>query len=152
MPDLPDGTVTFLFTDIEGSTRGWQGDPVAMRAAVDRHLTILRDAVGARGGVLYKVVGDAIQAAFSTAPSAVLAAVAAQQALLAEPWPGSIGPPRVRMAIHAGEAAPRDGDYLAPALNRLARLLAAGHGGQNPHLAGGARPDRRWGAWRYRAA
>ena len=71
MPDLPDGTVTFLFTDIEGSTRRWQADAATMREAVDRHLTILRDAVADHGGVLYKVIGDATQVAFPTAPSAV---------------------------------------------------------------------------------
>ena len=80
--------------------------------------------------MLFKTVGDAVQAAFPTAPDAVAAAVAAQRALLAEPWSDPLGLLQVRMALHAGEAIPREGDYLAAPLNRLARLLAAGHGGQ----------------------
>jgi predicted ATPase/class 3 adenylate cyclase len=130
MPDLPSGTVTFLFTDIEGSTALWERNQMATATAVERHLTLLRAATAAHGGVLFKTVGDAVQAAFPTAPGAVSAAVAAQRALRAEPWPDPPGPLHVRMALHAGEAIPRDGDYLAAPLNRLARLLAAGHGGQ----------------------
>ncbi len=127
---LPSGTVCFLFTDIEGSTALWERDRAAMAAAVDRHLALLRAAIEANGGVLFKVVGDAVQAAFHTAPQAVAAALAGQQALLAADWPET-GPLRVRMALHAGEAAPdARGDYLAPALNRLARLLSTGSGGQ----------------------
>jgi class 3 adenylate cyclase len=131
MPELPSGTVTFLFTDIEGSTRRWQQDPVAMGQVVARHLTLLREAVAQQGGVLYKVVGDATQAAFATAPAALAAALAAQQALRAESWPEVIGDLPVRMALHTGEAQPdAQGDYLALARNRLSRLLAVGHGGQ----------------------
>ncbi len=100
-----------------------------MQAAVDRHLALLRTAVDARGGVLFKTVGDAIQAAFATAPDAVAAALDAQRAILRDAGPAA-KPLRARMALHAGEATPADGDYLAPCLNRLARLLAAGHGGQ----------------------
>jgi predicted ATPase/class 3 adenylate cyclase len=130
MPDLPSGTVAFLFTDVEGSTARWERDRAAMAAAVARHLDILRAAVAAHDGVVFKVIGDAVQAAFPGAPAAVAAAVDAQQALLAEPWLDG-EPLRVRMALHAGEAAPDPhGDYLAPVLNRLARLMAAGHGGQ----------------------
>ena len=130
MPDLPSGTVTFLFTDIEGSTALWERDRAAMAAAVERHLALLRTAIETHGGVLFKIVGDAVQAAFPPLPAAVAAAVAAQRALQAEPWSDPPGPLHVRMALHAGEAVPRDGDYLAAPLNRLARLLAAGHGGQ----------------------
>jgi predicted ATPase len=101
-----------------------------MATTVDRHLHLLRAEIDAHGGVLFKTVGDAIQAAFPTAPGAIAAAVAAQQALLAEPWSDPPGLLQVRMALHAGEAEPRDGDYLAAPLNRLARLLAAGHGTQ----------------------
>jgi class 3 adenylate cyclase len=129
MPDRPSGTVTFLFTDIAGSTALWERDRVAMRAAVERHLELLDAAIAAHGGVRFKIVGDAVQAAFPTAPAAVAAALDAQRALTAEPWLKT-GPLRVRMAVHTGEAQPRDGDYLAPALNRLSRLLNAGHGGQ----------------------
>ncbi|MDF3042831.1 MAG: adenylate/guanylate cyclase protein, partial [Thermomicrobiales bacterium] len=130
MVDLPHGTVTFLFTDIEGSTVLWEQDRAAMATAVERHLALLRVAIEANGGVLFKTVGDAVQAAFPTAPGAIAAAIAGQRDLLTEPWPDPPGPLPVRMALHVGEAVPRDGDYLAAPLNRLARLLAAGHGTQ----------------------
>jgi predicted ATPase/class 3 adenylate cyclase len=129
MRDLPSGTVTFLFTDIEGSTALWERNRGLMAAAVDRHLALLRAAIEANGGVLFKVVGDAVQAAFATAPAALAAAVAAQRSLLAENWEPP-EPLRVRMALHTGAAEPQGGDYRAPALHRLAHLLAAGHGGQ----------------------
>ena len=130
MPELPRGTVAFLFTDIEGSTALWERDRSAMATAVDRHLAVLRQAIESQHGVLYKVVGDATQAAFATAPAALAAALSGQRALRAEDWRG-FGPLRVRMALHAGEAEPGPiGDYLTPALNRLARLLAVGPGGQ----------------------
>ncbi len=130
MAELPRGTVTFLFTDIEGSTALWERDRAAMASAVERHVHLLRAAIEAHGGVLFKVVGDAVQAAFPVARNALTAAVAAQQALVAEPWTDPPGPLRVRMALHAGEAYPQDGDYLAAPLNRLARLLDASHGHQ----------------------
>src|SRR5829696_36298 len=130
MPDVPSGTVTFLFTDIEGSTTLWERDCEAMTAAVEHHLALLDAAIHAHGGTHFKTVGDAVQVAFPTAPAAIAAACDAQCALLAEDW-GEIGPLRVRMALHAGEAEPDTrGDYLAAPLNRLARLLAIGHGGQ----------------------
>jgi predicted ATPase/class 3 adenylate cyclase len=130
MPDLPRGTVTFLFTDIEGSTALWERDRAAMRAAVDRQLTILHSLISAHHGILFKTVGDGTQAAFASADEALRAAVASQRALLTEDW-GEIGPLTVRMALHAGEAIPDPhGDYLAAPLNRLARLLATGYGGQ----------------------
>jgi predicted ATPase/class 3 adenylate cyclase len=130
MPDLPSGTVTFLFTDIEGSTVLWERDRAAMREAVDRQLAILQSLITAHHGVLYKTVGDGTQAAFASAEEALRAAVASQRALLVEDW-GEIGPLRVRMALHAGEAIPdAHGDYLAAPLNRLARLLSTGYGGQ----------------------
>jgi predicted ATPase/class 3 adenylate cyclase len=130
MPDLPSGTVTFLFTDIEGSTERWERDRMAMSTAVDRHLHLLRVAIEAHGGVLFKTIGDAVQVAFPVARNALAAAAEGQQALQAEMWPDPPGPLRVRMALHTGEAHPQDGDYLAAPLNRLARLLVAGHGGQ----------------------
>jgi predicted ATPase/class 3 adenylate cyclase len=130
MPELPRGTVTFLFTDIEGSTALWEQDRAAMRAAVDRQLAILHSLIAAHHGVLYKTIGDGTQAAFGTAEEALRAAVASQRALLAEDG-GELGPLRVRMALHAGEAIPdAHGDYLAAPLNRLARLLSTGYGGQ----------------------
>src|SRR3954453_23863691 len=131
MPDLPSGTVTFLFTDIEGSTALWERDRASMREAVARQLTILHSLIEAHHGVLYKTVGDGTQAVFTSAEDALRAAVAAQRALLAEAWADPAGPVRVRMALHAGEANPDErGDYLAAPLNRLARILAIGHGGQ----------------------
>lgn len=127
---MPSGTVAFLFADLEGSTVRWERNPAAMALAVDRYLVLMRTAVEANGGVPFKIIGDAVQAAFPAVPQAVAAALASQRAVLAEDW-GELGPLRARMAVHAGEAAPDErGDYLAPALNRLARLMSAGHGGQ----------------------
>ncbi len=125
----PAGTVAFLFTDIEGSTRLWEHQPGAMRRALARHNALMAAVVEAHGGVWFKTVGDAVQAAFPAAPAAIAAAADAQRALAAEPW-DETGPLRVRMAVHAGAAEPVGGDYLAPCLNRLARLLATGYGGQ----------------------
>src|SRR5687767_2189754 len=130
MAELPTGTVTFLFTDIEGSTTRWEQHREQMRAALGRHDAILRAAIEAHGGVVFKTVGDAFYAACVTAPPAVEAALAAQRALQAERWDATLGQVRVRMALHTGAAEQRDGDYFGPALNRVARLLAAGHGGQ----------------------
>src|SRR5581483_8340726 len=107
----------------------WERDAAAMRRAVDRHLALLDAAIAAQGGVHFKTIGDAVQAAFPDAPAAVAAAAEAQKALAAEAW-DETGPLRVRMAVHLGDAAPVAGDYLAPCLNRLARLLATGFGGQ----------------------
>jgi class 3 adenylate cyclase len=105
--------VTFLFTDIEGSTALWERNRAAMAAAVDRHLALLDTAIQTHGGVHFKTVGDGVQAAFPTAPRAVAAALDAQRALLGEDWRG-VGALRVRMALHAGDAAPNArGDYLA---------------------------------------
>src|SRR5215213_5517421 len=129
MRDFPSGTVTFLFTDVEGSTRRWEQDSVATRTTIERHFAILDDAIRANNGVRFKTIGDAVQAAFPTALDAVLAAVAGQRALIAEDW-GELGAIPVRMALHTGAATPDNGDYFAPALNRLARLLAAGAGRQ----------------------
>jgi len=133
MPDRPRGTVAFLFTDVEASTRLWQAHRDAMPAAYARHDAILRDAVAEHAGVVYKVIGDAYQAAFPTAPAALAAAFTAQQRLQREDWsaPGLPEPLRVRMALHAGDVEPDpDGDYRSPVLNRLGRLLGVGHGGQ----------------------
>lgn len=129
MAEWPSGTVTFLFTDLEGSTQRWQQYPTAMGPALARHNRLLRDAISAHGGVVFKTVGDAVCAAFSTAPAAVAASLTAQRALYAEPW-GSTGPLRARMALHTGQAEAQEGDYLGGPLNRVARLLALGHGGQ----------------------
>jgi predicted ATPase/class 3 adenylate cyclase len=127
--DLPTGTVTVLFTDIEGSTTRWESDPQAMSEALARHDTLLREAVESHGGFVFKTVGDAFCAVFHRADEAVACALAAQRALVREPWEAA-GPLLVRMAIHSGAAEERDGDYFGPPVNRVARLLSAGHGGQ----------------------
>ena len=129
MPELPTGTVTFLFTDIEGSTTRWEHHPEAMRAALARHDALLRSVIIGHGGFVFKTVGDAVCAAFAVAADAVAAAAAAQRAVAAEEW-GEVGPLRVRMALHTGAAQSRDQDYFGPTLNRVARLLSTGYGGQ----------------------
>ncbi|HEU5104093.1 MAG TPA: adenylate/guanylate cyclase domain-containing protein, partial [Roseiflexaceae bacterium] len=126
---LPPGTVTFLFTDIVGSTTLWEAHPQAMAHALARHDAILHEVIAAHGGLVFKTVGDSVHAVFTTAPDALEAALAGQHALQHEPW-GATGPLRVRMALHTGAAEARDGDYFGPPLNRIARILAAGHGGQ----------------------
>ncbi|MCB9176977.1 MAG: SUMF1/EgtB/PvdO family nonheme iron enzyme [Caldilineae bacterium] len=133
MPPLPSGTVTFLFTDIEGSTERWDRFPDAMRAALERHDALLRAAVEAHGGQVFKTVGDAFCAAFATAGGGLAAAIEAQRAVTAEDWArfGEGFPPiRVRMGLHTGEATERGGDYFGQPVNRVARIEAAGHGGQ----------------------
>src|SRR5579863_9226435 len=129
MADLPTGTVTFLFTDIEGSTTRWEHHPEAMRAAIARHDALLRSVMTAHGGFVFKMVGDAVYAVFVHAPDAMSAALAGQRAVAAEDW-GAIGPLRVRMALHTGIAQNRDDDYFGPTLNRVARILSTGYGGQ----------------------
>ena len=129
MASPPTGTVTFLFTDIEGSTRMWERSPQAMQVALARHDELLRLAIEEHGGYVFKTVGDAFCCAFPTAPDALEAALDAQRLLLKERW-GESDPLRVRMALHMGAAEERDGDYFGPPLNRVARLLSAAHGGQ----------------------
>lgn len=126
---VPSGTVTFLFTDIEGSTRLWEQQPQAMHHALARHDAILRQQIEGHGGFVFKTVGDAFCAAFADALNALEAALAAQRALHQEAWNG-IEALKVRMALHTGAVERRDGDYFGPTLNRVARLLATGYGGQ----------------------
>ncbi|MGH9920370.1 MAG: adenylate/guanylate cyclase domain-containing protein, partial [Nitrososphaerales archaeon] len=125
----PSGTVTFLFTDIEGSTSLWEAAPDAMRAALERHDSILRSAIDRHDGYLFSTGGDGFAVAFARAGEAVAAAMEAQQGLTAEPWPQRT-PLRVRMGLHTGEAAERAGDYFGTTVNRAARLMAIAHGGQ----------------------
>ena len=129
MMDEAEPEITFLFTDIEGSTRLWEGYPQAMAVALARHDTILRAAIESHDGAVFKTGGDAFYAAFRQAGDALAAALAAQRALAAEAW-GATGPLRVRMGLHSGPATAREGDYLGPTLNRVERIMAAGHGGQ----------------------
>jgi predicted ATPase len=112
--------VTFLFTDVEGSTRRWEADADEMRAALAAHDAVLRSAIETHGGSMFKHTGDGVCAAFASPRSAVDAAVAAQRGLELP----------VRMGLATGEAELRDGDYFGAVLNRAARVMAAGHGGQ----------------------
>jgi predicted ATPase/class 3 adenylate cyclase/DNA-binding CsgD family transcriptional regulator len=129
---LPAGTVSFLLTDIEGSTRLWEDEPLAMAQAVARHYELIDEAVNAAAGArpVEQGEGDSAVAAFGRASDAVTAAVALQRALCAERWPTS-SPLLVRMAIHTGEARMRDtGNYMGEAIIRTARLRSVAHGGQ----------------------
>ncbi|MBV9647442.1 MAG: hypothetical protein JO043_08270, partial [Candidatus Eremiobacteraeota bacterium] len=125
----PVGAVTFAFTDIEGSTSQWQRDRAAMQEAVRRHDAILREAITERGGHVFKTIGDAFCSTFKRPEDAVAAMLAAQRRLAAEDFLAVDGL-RVRVAIHSGTADARDGDYFGPPVNKVARLLAIGHGGQ----------------------
>jgi predicted ATPase/class 3 adenylate cyclase len=126
---VPTGAVVFLFSDIEGSTRRWERYTDAMRDAVRRHDEIVRFEIERRRGHVFKTIGDAFCAAFWTVGEALETAVAVQQELAGEDFAGVDGL-RVRIAIHAGETDERGGDYFGPAVNRTARLLSTGHGGQ----------------------
>lgn len=127
--DLPAGTVTFLFTDVESSTRMLQAHPRGYGAAIARHHDLIAAAVTQAGGVVFETVGDAVYAAFSDPVAAVRAAVAGQRALLAEPWPDSIEL-RVRMGVHTGPVEVRGQHYFGAPLYRCARIMSAAHGGQ----------------------
>ena len=118
--DPPSGVVTFLFTDVEGSTRRWEADADGMRIALAAHDEVLREAIESHGGLLFKHTGDGVCAAFASPRSAVDAAIEAQRGLELP----------VRMGLATGEAELRDGDYFGTVLNRAARVMAAGHGGQ----------------------
>jgi predicted ATPase/class 3 adenylate cyclase len=125
---LPSGTVTFLLTDIEGSTRNWEASPIAMRAALLRHDALLNEGIAGHSGhvLTERGEGDSFFAVFERASDAVAAVTALQLALHREPWPEG-APVKVRMAIHTGEAT---GDYRGQDVNRCARLRALAHGGQ----------------------
>ena len=119
----------FLLTDIQGSTRLWEDHPAEMGEALAVHDRLLRAAIAATGGAVVKTMGDGMLAVFDGTVAAVTAAIDAQRVLRDTPW-GTTGPLRVRMAIHAGMAESREGDFFGQALNRDARILAIGHGGQ----------------------
>src|SRR5579872_179389 len=126
---LPSGTVTFLFSDIEGSTQRWETSRDAMRLAVARHERLVIEAIERHGGYVFKTIGDAFCAAFPTAPQAVKAAIDIDRALAGEDF-SSVGGLRVRIGIHTGHAEEREGDYFGPTVNRVSRLMSIGHGGQ----------------------
>src|SRR5580692_10833057 len=100
---LPQGTVTFLFTDLEGSTRRWETHPGQMRAALARHNAIVVEAVGSHSGTVFSTMGDGMAAVFPSAREAVRGVLAAQQGLGAEPWDGEVGPLTVRMGLWTDE-------------------------------------------------
>jgi predicted ATPase/class 3 adenylate cyclase len=127
--ELPSGTVTFLFTDLEGSSRLWEEHPDAMHEALAAHDEILRVSVERHGGHVVKMRGDGVHAVFATADAGVVAAVTVQQGLLQHGW-GATGPLRVRIGVHSGAATLREGDYFGSAVNRAARLMDLAHGGQ----------------------
>ena len=120
--------LTFLFTDIEASTRAWERHPDHMSVSLARHDEVIQQAVKGAGGRVFKHTGDGICAAFSTAAAALAAALAAQHALQVGEWRAD--PLRVRMALHSGAAERRRGDFFGPPLNRAARLLDTAHGEQ----------------------
>lgn len=126
----PSGTVSFLFTDIEGSSRLWERHPTLMESVMVRHDEILHQAVADHDGLLFASAGDGVAAAFERATDAVAALRRIRAALDAEAWPQAIEL-RVRLGVHTGEAAERDGDYLGATVNRAARIMAAAHGGQS---------------------
>jgi predicted ATPase/class 3 adenylate cyclase len=125
----PTGTVTFLFSDVEGSTQRWERDRSGMEAAVRLHDGLMRSAIVDHHGHVFKTIGDEFCAVFARPDDAVAAALDAQRALLAADF-GSVGELPVRMALHTGTSEERDDDYFGPTVNRVARLLAIGNGGQ----------------------
>jgi predicted ATPase/class 3 adenylate cyclase len=127
--ELPTGTVTFLFTDVEGSTRLWELFPRAMQAALAVHDALLRGSVEARGGSIVKTTGDGVLAVFASARDALDAAVIVQHELTSAEW-SDTEPLKVRIGVHTGEAELRDGDYFGSEVNRAARLMSIAHGGQ----------------------
>jgi predicted ATPase/class 3 adenylate cyclase len=129
LPSICQVDHTFLFTDIEASTLLWEERPEEMAAALERHDSMLGSAIVDCGGAVLKTTGDGVIAVFDSPVDAVAASLEMQRALAASDWEG-IGQLRVRMGVHTGEAQSRAGDYFGPTLNRTARIMAAGHGGQ----------------------
>jgi len=146
MISLPTGTVTFLFTDIEGSTKLWEQHPEAMKAALAKHDSILKEIIESNKGYIIKSTGDGVHTVFTTAIDAINAAISAQRILQflillddvvsvrgadeQRPYSTTDTRVKVRMGVHTGEAELRDGDYYGQTLNRAARIMSAGHGGQ----------------------
>lgn len=129
MAELPTGTVTFVFTDIEGSTRRWEHDAAAMQVALEKHDALLSHAFSANDGAVFKHTGDGMCAVFASARSAVTAAADLQRSMAATDW-APFDDVRIRIGVHSGEAEIRDDDYFGTALSRVARIMDAGHGGQ----------------------
>ena len=127
---LPTGTVTFLFTDIEGSSRAWELHPGAMSRALKMHDRLLREVVEKHGGHVFKTVGDGFCCAFTSPRAAVPAAIDAERVLATATWPHEVREICIRIGIHSGKAVQHDGDYFGPTVNRVARLMSIAHGGQ----------------------
>ena len=125
---LPSGVVTFVFSDIEGSTRLWESEPEAMRRSLARHDLLVSEMVEAAGGRIFKHTGDGFGAAFASVSSALGSAARVAAAVAEEPWPGPAL--TCRLGVHSGEAEPRGGDYFGPAVTRAARVTDAANGGQ----------------------
>ncbi|MEJ2302060.1 MAG: adenylate/guanylate cyclase domain-containing protein [Anaerolineales bacterium] len=127
--DFLPGILTFLFSDLVDSTVLWEKYPEAMQAALSRHDHILKDSIIQHGGRLIKSTGDGIHAAFVAPAAAVFAAIAAQKSMQSESWDNT-PPLRIRIGLHTGKAQYRQGDYYGSTVNRAARLMSIGHGGQ----------------------
>lgn len=130
MPDLPTGTLTFLFTDVESSGALWDQQPQALQSMLARQNATLRRAIEEHAGYIFKTAGEAFFAVFVRALDALEAALTAQRDLQAQGSDTAGGGLQVRMALHTGAPEARGDDYFGPALNRVARVLSAGHGGQ----------------------
>ncbi len=130
LPETGRHTYSFLLTDIQGSTRLWEKYPNEMNVALQAHDKLLRETIESHSGHVFKTMGDAFYACFSSIESAVTAAALCQQKMAEVTAKPDFPALLVRMAIHTGEAHARDNDYFGPSLNRVARLLAVGHGGQ----------------------
>jgi class 3 adenylate cyclase len=127
---LPEGTITMLFTDVEGSTGAWERFGGVYGAVIDAHYRVLRESIREHDGAPVRTEGDSCFAVFTRASDAVRCAAAVQQRLAAHAWPAEIGTPRVRMGLHTGELRLQEREYYGPPVNRAARIQAAGHGGQ----------------------
>lgn len=129
MAEIPQGTVTLVFTDIVGSTRLWEQFPEQMRRTVAEHDQILREIFARFSGYVFKTVGDAFCAAFASPKAAIQAAVLIQKTLAGTTWP-EVGHLQLRIGVHTGPAELREGDYFGGTVNRCARIESAAHGGQ----------------------
>ena len=137
MAEFPSGTVTFLFSDLEGSTALFERHPLAMQSVLARHDELLRAAVEGHDGHVVKFTGDGVHAVFASASCAIDAAIAVQRSMASEAWPHDIDL-RVRIGVHTGESVYRDGDYFGSEVNRAARIMSVAHGGQIVRSATGA--------------
>jgi predicted ATPase/class 3 adenylate cyclase len=131
MHPLPQtGVLTFVFTDIEGSTSRWDRAPDAMANALATHDVIVSETLQAHGGSIFKRLGDGFCCVFAVPARAAEAAVEVQRKLASQAWDRAVGELRIRIGLHTGNALAADDDYFGPALNRAARLMACGYGGQ----------------------